>query len=250
MIPHKTNRGQAALERLKAFEGIPPPYDLMKRAVVPDALKCVRLVCNGTRSIMALATHVRRLFSVWTGCCACSLSTSAASWATSLHVWAGSTKPRWRSWRLSARSSPTRSTSKRRKTSPLARRSQLRCDDIPTQHNRLTSRVSHASRVALQTVVALKTDTSRPERLAPLRRATHRSPCVLLCPSLNSSYCGAPLLAGGDRGCGSGTLVEAAEVALKRCVAPTSLTREWCSSDSSCRHTCSLQTCQRCRRRC
>ena len=40
MIPHKTKRGQAALERLKAFEGVPPPYDTMKRAVVPDALKC------------------------------------------------------------------------------------------------------------------------------------------------------------------------------------------------------------------
>lgn len=185
MIPHKTKRGQAALERLKAFEGIPPPYDLMKRAVVPDALKCVHLVCNSTRSIMALATNVRRLFSVWTGSCAFSLSTSAASWATSLHVWAGSTKPRWRSWRLSVRSSPTRSTSKRRKTSLLARRSQLRCDDIPTQHNRLTSRVSHALRAALQTVVALKY-LAASERLAPLRRATHRSPCVLLCPSLNS----------------------------------------------------------------
>ena len=40
MIPHKTKRGQAALERFKAYEGIPPPYDTMKRAVVPDALKC------------------------------------------------------------------------------------------------------------------------------------------------------------------------------------------------------------------
>jgi large subunit ribosomal protein L13Ae len=43
MIPHKTKRGQAALERLKAFEGVPPPYDTMKRAVVPDALKVLRL---------------------------------------------------------------------------------------------------------------------------------------------------------------------------------------------------------------
>jgi hypothetical protein len=41
MIPHKTKRGQAALERFKAYEGIPPPYDTVKRAVVPDALKCV-----------------------------------------------------------------------------------------------------------------------------------------------------------------------------------------------------------------
>jgi large subunit ribosomal protein L13Ae len=41
MIPHKTKRGQASLERFKAFEGIPPPYDMVKRAVVPEALKCV-----------------------------------------------------------------------------------------------------------------------------------------------------------------------------------------------------------------
>ena len=43
MIPHKTKRGQAALERFKAYEGIPAPYDTVKRAVVPDALKVLRL---------------------------------------------------------------------------------------------------------------------------------------------------------------------------------------------------------------
>ncbi|KAG6548150.1 hypothetical protein Mapa_010199 [Marchantia paleacea] len=43
MIPHKTKRGAAALERLKAFEGIPQPYDKMKRMVIPDALKVLRL---------------------------------------------------------------------------------------------------------------------------------------------------------------------------------------------------------------
>uniref|UniRef100_A0A8C7Z2K7 Large ribosomal subunit protein uL13 n=1 Tax=Oryzias sinensis TaxID=183150 RepID=A0A8C7Z2K7_9TELE len=35
MLPHKTKRGQAALERLKVFDGIPPPYDKRKRVVVP-----------------------------------------------------------------------------------------------------------------------------------------------------------------------------------------------------------------------
>jgi len=43
MIPHKTKRGAAALERLKVFEGVPPPYDTQKRMVVPDALKVLRL---------------------------------------------------------------------------------------------------------------------------------------------------------------------------------------------------------------
>lgn len=43
MIPHKTARGQAALERLKVFEGVPPPYDKKKRVVVPQALRVLRL---------------------------------------------------------------------------------------------------------------------------------------------------------------------------------------------------------------
>jgi hypothetical protein len=43
MIPHKTKRGAAALERLKVFEGVPAPYDKQKRLVVPDALKVLRL---------------------------------------------------------------------------------------------------------------------------------------------------------------------------------------------------------------
>lgn len=43
MIPHKTARGKAALERLKVFEGVPPPYDKKKRVVVPQALRVLRL---------------------------------------------------------------------------------------------------------------------------------------------------------------------------------------------------------------
>ncbi|KAL0388227.1 UNVERIFIED_CONTAM: 60S ribosomal protein L13a-4 [Sesamum radiatum] len=43
MIPHKTKRGAAALARLKVYEGIPPPYDKIKRMVIPDALKVLRL---------------------------------------------------------------------------------------------------------------------------------------------------------------------------------------------------------------
>ena len=43
MIQHKTARGKAALERLKVFEGIPPPYDKKKRVVVPNALRVLRL---------------------------------------------------------------------------------------------------------------------------------------------------------------------------------------------------------------
>ena len=43
MIPHKTPRGASALENLKVFEGVPPPYDKIKRVVVPDALRVLRL---------------------------------------------------------------------------------------------------------------------------------------------------------------------------------------------------------------
>jgi len=43
MLPHKTPRGDAALQRVKIFEGIPSPYDKIKRAVVPRALKVVQL---------------------------------------------------------------------------------------------------------------------------------------------------------------------------------------------------------------
>ncbi|KAL1162145.1 hypothetical protein V6Z11_A07G182300 [Gossypium hirsutum] len=43
MLPHKTKRGAAALARLKAYEGIPAPFDKIKRMVIPDALKVLRL---------------------------------------------------------------------------------------------------------------------------------------------------------------------------------------------------------------
>eukprot|EP00913_Durusdinium_trenchii_P018347 g17235.t1 len=43
MVPHKTARGAAALDKLKTFEGIPHPYDRKKRMVVPGCLKVLRL---------------------------------------------------------------------------------------------------------------------------------------------------------------------------------------------------------------
>ena len=43
MVPHKTARGAAALERLKLYEGVPPPFDRKKRMVVPEALRVLRL---------------------------------------------------------------------------------------------------------------------------------------------------------------------------------------------------------------
>lgn len=43
MLPHKTKRGAAALERLKVFEGCPEPYNSTRRMTVPAALRVLRL---------------------------------------------------------------------------------------------------------------------------------------------------------------------------------------------------------------
>ena len=43
MLPHKTVRGQLALGRLAVYEGMPAPYDKLKRVVVPSALKILRM---------------------------------------------------------------------------------------------------------------------------------------------------------------------------------------------------------------
>uniref|UniRef100_A0A6U5HV31 60S ribosomal protein L13a n=1 Tax=Grammatophora oceanica TaxID=210454 RepID=A0A6U5HV31_9STRA len=43
MVHQKTARGQEAISRLSTFEGIPAPFDKMKRVVVPAALRSVRI---------------------------------------------------------------------------------------------------------------------------------------------------------------------------------------------------------------
>lgn len=43
MVPHKTARGAAAMQRLKVYEGMPPPYDRKKKMVIPAALRVLRL---------------------------------------------------------------------------------------------------------------------------------------------------------------------------------------------------------------
>jgi large subunit ribosomal protein L13Ae len=43
MLPHKQYRGKDAMERLKVYEGVPPPYDKIKRIIVPSALRVIRL---------------------------------------------------------------------------------------------------------------------------------------------------------------------------------------------------------------
>lgn len=43
MIPHKTARGAAALDRLVLHDGCPHPYDMKKKMVIPQALKILRI---------------------------------------------------------------------------------------------------------------------------------------------------------------------------------------------------------------
>jgi large subunit ribosomal protein L13Ae len=57
MIPHKTPRGAAALERLKVFEGVPQPYDKIKRMVVPDALRVLRLKPGRKFTVLGRLAH-------------------------------------------------------------------------------------------------------------------------------------------------------------------------------------------------
>lgn len=43
MVPHKSARGAAALKRLELYEGVPPAQDKVKKVVVPQALRVLRL---------------------------------------------------------------------------------------------------------------------------------------------------------------------------------------------------------------
>merc|ERR1712212_253221 len=46
MLPHKSQRGQNAFNSLKAFEGIPAPYDKCKRVLIPSAFKEIKIKHN------------------------------------------------------------------------------------------------------------------------------------------------------------------------------------------------------------
>lgn len=43
MLPRKTRRGEEAMARFKAYEGVPPQYAKIKRMVVPDAIRITHL---------------------------------------------------------------------------------------------------------------------------------------------------------------------------------------------------------------
>jgi large subunit ribosomal protein L13Ae len=57
MVPHKSKRGTAALERLKVYEGVPPPFDRKKRMVVPQALRVIRLAPGRKYTVLKRLAH-------------------------------------------------------------------------------------------------------------------------------------------------------------------------------------------------
>ena len=52
MLPYKTAKGQAALGRLKCFDGCPVSVNARKKMVIPEALKAVRLQPRAKFSVL------------------------------------------------------------------------------------------------------------------------------------------------------------------------------------------------------
>ena len=57
MVPHKTKRGKEALQKLKALEGVPAPYDKTKRMVVPSCLKAMKLKPRRAFCVLGRISH-------------------------------------------------------------------------------------------------------------------------------------------------------------------------------------------------
>ena len=65
MLPHKLARGQDAMKRYRAYEGIPAPYDKRKRSVVPSALRVLRLQPHRKFCVLGRLSHEVRLWLEW-----------------------------------------------------------------------------------------------------------------------------------------------------------------------------------------
>ena len=52
MIPYKTAKGTAAMGRLKCFDGCPVSANTMKKMVIPDALKAVKLAPRAKYAVL------------------------------------------------------------------------------------------------------------------------------------------------------------------------------------------------------
>ena len=62
MLPHKLARGQDAMKRYRAYEGIPAPYDKRKRSVVPSALRVLRLQPHRKFCVLGRLSHEVSIF--------------------------------------------------------------------------------------------------------------------------------------------------------------------------------------------
>merc|ERR1711862_976407 len=56
-LPHKLARGQDAMKRYRAYEGVPAPYDKRKRHVVPSALRVLRLQPHRKFCVLGRLAH-------------------------------------------------------------------------------------------------------------------------------------------------------------------------------------------------
>mmetsp|Transcript_12216 Transcript_12216/g.32839 ORF Transcript_12216/g.32839 Transcript_12216/m.32839 type:complete len:102 (-) Transcript_12216:68-373(-) len=57
MIPHKSSRGVAALERLTVCDGVPSAYSAQKKMVIPDALRVNRLKPHRKYCVLGRLSH-------------------------------------------------------------------------------------------------------------------------------------------------------------------------------------------------
>merc|ERR1711924_581192 len=113
MLPHKHYRGSAAFQRVKCLEGIPEPFNSVKKMVVPDA--------SGS-SVFAQAA-------------------SSPTSASSLPTLAGATAISFPSTRRSARSATRSGTPRPRQRSPPSPRPPSKCNWywFPSQTNKTLS---------------------------------------------------------------------------------------------------------------
>jgi hypothetical protein len=123
MIPHKTARGAAALERLKVFEGVPPPYDKQKKMVVPQALRVLRLqpgrkYCTVGRLSHEVGWKYQDVVSRYVTLCMVSKEPPL----THLTVWRSAERPRVLLTTSARRSLPDNCPRRRRTLAPRARR--------------------------------------------------------------------------------------------------------------------------------
>lgn len=56
-VPHKTARGAAAMSRLQVYEGVPPPFDKVKRMVIPEALRVLRVQPRRPFTLLGRLAH-------------------------------------------------------------------------------------------------------------------------------------------------------------------------------------------------